>query len=192
MEGLEVRDPLAGRHEGDRLADDLLHGERRAAAGVAVDLGQDDAVERRGPRGRPGRLRRRPGPSSRRRRGRCSSGCTASETRRTSSISSSSIASRPAVSTMTTSRPRRSASARPRRATLDRIGRLGEDRRHRPRRPSTRSCSTAAGRCRSAPTRQRVAPLLAEPAGQLGRGRRLARALQAGEQHDRRRLARRR
>ncbi len=34
---------------------------------------------------------------------------------------------------------------------------------------------------------QRVASLLLEPAGQLGRGRRLAGTLQAGQQHDRRR-----
>ena len=46
---------------------------------------------------------------------------------RTSSISASSMARRPAVSMMTTSRPRRVASATPVRATSHRIGGLGED-----------------------------------------------------------------
>ena len=34
------------RREGDGLADDLLDAEGGAAAGVAVELGEDDAVER--------------------------------------------------------------------------------------------------------------------------------------------------
>ena len=42
LEGVEL---LAGRREGDRPADDLLDRQRRAAAGVAVELGQDHAVE---------------------------------------------------------------------------------------------------------------------------------------------------
>ena len=79
---LEVGDPLAGRDERDRLADDLLHREGRAAAGVAVDLGQDDAVELQRLGGTPRRSGPRPGRSWRRRRGRCSSGATTSETRR--------------------------------------------------------------------------------------------------------------
>ena len=36
---------LAGRDELDRLAGDLLDGKRAAAAGVAVHLRHDDAVE---------------------------------------------------------------------------------------------------------------------------------------------------
>ena len=45
MEGLEVVKLLAGRGKGDRLADDLLDGQRRTTAGIAVELGQDDTVE---------------------------------------------------------------------------------------------------------------------------------------------------
>ncbi len=43
--GLEVFELLAGTHEEDRLADDLLDRERGAATGVAVDLGEHDTVE---------------------------------------------------------------------------------------------------------------------------------------------------
>ncbi len=46
MELLEVGDLLARGGERDRLADDLLHRERRATAGVAVELRQDHAVDR--------------------------------------------------------------------------------------------------------------------------------------------------
>ena len=46
VELLEVGELLARGREGDRLADDLLHRQRGAAAGVAVELGEDDAVER--------------------------------------------------------------------------------------------------------------------------------------------------
>ena len=46
MELLEVGELLTGRREGDGLADDLLDRERSAAAGVAVELRQDHAVER--------------------------------------------------------------------------------------------------------------------------------------------------
>ena len=45
VEGLELVELLAGRGEGDRLADDLLDRQRGTAAGVAVELGEDDAVE---------------------------------------------------------------------------------------------------------------------------------------------------
>ena len=46
VERLEVVELLAGGGEGDRLADDLLDRQRRTTAGVAVELGQDHAVER--------------------------------------------------------------------------------------------------------------------------------------------------
>ena len=55
VEQVEVGELLAGGREGDRLADDLLDRERRAAAGVAVELGEDDAVERERLRGTPRR-----------------------------------------------------------------------------------------------------------------------------------------
>src|SRR6478752_2937784 len=45
MELLEVPQLLAGGGEQDRLAGDRLHGQRGAAAGVAVELGEDHAVE---------------------------------------------------------------------------------------------------------------------------------------------------
>ena len=48
VEQVEVLELLAGRREGDRAADDLLDRERGAAAGVAVELGEDDAVELEG------------------------------------------------------------------------------------------------------------------------------------------------
>ena len=48
VEEVEVGQPLARAGEGDRLADDPLDGEGGAAAGVAVELGEDDGVEREG------------------------------------------------------------------------------------------------------------------------------------------------
>ena len=45
VERLEVVELLAGTREEDRLADDLLHRQRGATARVAVDLGEDHAVE---------------------------------------------------------------------------------------------------------------------------------------------------
>ena len=173
-------------------ADDLLDGQRGAAAGVAVELGQDDAVDlerlveglghghgvlaghRVDDEERVVRLRRRR---------RCW---------RTCSIISASMARRPAVSTMSDVLPSRRASSRPRLATAtDRRCRNGPPRlaEHGTSiwRPSVRSCSTAAGRWRSAPTSSGWRPWPLEPAGQLGRVGGLAGALQAGHQHDRRR-----
>ena len=45
VERLEVLELLAGAGEEDRLADHFLHRQRRAATRVAVDLGEDHAVE---------------------------------------------------------------------------------------------------------------------------------------------------
>ena len=45
VERLELVELLAGTGEEDRLADDFLHRQRGAAARVAVDLGEDHAVE---------------------------------------------------------------------------------------------------------------------------------------------------
>src|SRR5665213_3082991 len=76
---------------------------------------------------------------------------------RISSIRSSSIDSRPAVSTISTSRPRRLASSRPAVATA--TGSDASENIDTPAWPaSTRSCSTAAGRWRSAPTRSGLRP----------------------------------
>ena len=46
---LELVERLAHAEELDGLAGDLLDGERRAAAGVAVELREDEAVEREAP-----------------------------------------------------------------------------------------------------------------------------------------------
>ena len=48
MEGLQGRGLLADAQELDRLAGDLADGQGRAAAGVAVGLGEDDAGQRQG------------------------------------------------------------------------------------------------------------------------------------------------
>ena len=48
MEQVEVGQALAGRGEGDGPAHHLLDAQRGTAAGVAVELGEDDAVERQG------------------------------------------------------------------------------------------------------------------------------------------------
>ena len=45
VERLELVELLAGTGEQDRLADDFLHRQRGATARVAVDLGEDHAVE---------------------------------------------------------------------------------------------------------------------------------------------------
>ena len=66
VEEVEVGQPLTRAGEGDRLADDALDGEGRATAGVTVELGEDDRVEREASGGRPWRSPRRPGRSWRR------------------------------------------------------------------------------------------------------------------------------
>ena len=77
--------------------------------------------------------------------------------RRTSSMSSSSTCRRPAVSTTSTSRPTRRASSTARDATpTGSVGSLKTGTSVWP--PSTRSCSTAAGRWRSAPTSSGLRP----------------------------------
>ena len=53
VEEVEVVELLAGGREGDRSPDDLLDRQGGATAGVAVELGEDDAVERERLRGRP-------------------------------------------------------------------------------------------------------------------------------------------
>ena len=55
MEQVEVGQALAGGGEGDGPADDLLDAQGGAAPGVAVELGEDDAVELEGVVEGPGR-----------------------------------------------------------------------------------------------------------------------------------------
>ena len=110
---------------------------------------------------------------------------------RTSSISASSIERRPAVSMMTTSRPSRVASFEPVLRDVDGRTRLGEDvdadlgAQHAQLLDGRRSLKVGRDEVR-------LATLLLEPVGELRRGRRLTRALETGEQDDRRGLARRR
>ena len=117
VEQLELVELLAGRGEHDRPAGDADDGQRRATAGVAVELGQHDAGEadavQEGLRGGDGvladhRVERRRGSRP---------GCTASRMSAACCIISASTPSRPAVSTMTTSccfsRANRDAVARP-------------------------------------------------------------------------------
>ncbi len=68
VELLEVAELLAGGGEQDRLAGDRLDRKRRAAARIAVQLGQDHAVELGDLAELLGDVRPRPGRSSRRRR----------------------------------------------------------------------------------------------------------------------------
>ena len=127
--------------------------ERRAAARVAVELGEDDAGERQ----RLGeRLRRRTAscPVIASATNRISSGETAATTARSPSISASSTCRRPAVSTIRTSWPRSRASTDA--ALGDSHGRFspgfGVEHRDVDPRPTWTSCSTAAARWRSPAT----------------------------------------
>ena len=189
LEGVEL---LARGGEGDRPADDLLDRQRRAAAGVAVELRQDHAVDLRAcawnasatsdgvlaghrvdDEERVVGLRRRrrsggPAPSSRRRSTR-----------------------RPAVSTMTHVAAEARASSRPGRRSATGIAGLGEHR-HVDLAAERAQLLDGGGALEVGADQQRVAALRLEPAGELGGVGGLARALQAGHQHDRRRLRRRR
>ena len=89
---------------------------------------------------------------------------------------------------MSTSRPRRRASARPRADGDD--GVVGVREHRHVDAVAERAQLLDGGRAlQVGADEQRVAALGLEPAGQLGRRRRLAGALQAGHQHDRRRTA---
>ena len=102
MERLEVVEALAAAREGDRHADDRDHRQRRAAARVAVHLRQHDA-------GDPTRRLNSPAlliascPVIASATYSWSVGCTAALIASSSTISSSSMCRRPAVSTMTVS-----------------------------------------------------------------------------------------
>ena len=162
--------------------------QRRAAAGVAVELGQDHAVDGQ-------RLVERLGHADRVLTGhrvddeeRVVRGRRRRRSCRTCSIISASIGRRPAVSTMSTSRPSRRASARPLAAVIDRVAGLGEHR-HVDLAAERAQLLDGGGALEVGADEQRVGGPGLEPAGQLGRVRRLAGALQTGHQHDRRRPA---
>ena len=173
------------------LPGDRLHRERGAAARVAVELREDHAVEGDPLLERLRDVRRPPGRSSRRARAGRSCGFASSRTRASSSISSSSIWRRPAVSTITVSRPSARARSRPLRVASTgslRVGAVDGDLRSARRAARAgRSRPGAAGRRRRGPA---CGPRLRRCERELGGGRRLARALEAGEQ-DHRELAER-
>ncbi len=167
-------------------ADDLLDRQGGAAAGVAVELGEDDAVERQGVvEGRGGRHRvlagHRVDDEER------VVGSTAPAMCRTSSISVV-VDRQPAGGVDDDDvAPEALGLGERRRGDRHRVGRLAEDgdadlaAEHAELLDGGRALQVGADE-------QRVAALLLEPAGELGRGGRLAGALQPGEQHDRRRL----
>ena len=104
--------------------------ERRAAARVAVELREDDAVERDALVERLRDVDRfLAGHRVERRAGR-SCGFASSRTRASSSISSSSICRRPAVSTITVSRPVGARALDPAARRLDRVLGIGPEDRH--------------------------------------------------------------
>ena len=179
-----------GGRERDRPADDLLDAERGAAAGVAVELGEDHAVDRERLRGTPRRLH-----------GVLTGHRVDDEERVVGLDRLGDLADllhhlgvdREAAGGVDDEHVAAEApglgEARLRPCAPDRCGSLNTG--TSIWRPSVRSCSTAAGRWRSAPTSSGLAALLLNQRGQLGRVGRLAGALQAGHQHDRRRPARR-
>ncbi len=159
--------------------------EGRTAAGVAVELGQDHPVELERLRGTPTPSPRRPGRSWRRRPGTCSAARPPRRPGGPRPSAPASMARRPAVSTISTSRPSRRASSQPvlRRPTTGSVGSLNTL--HPGLLAEHPQLLHGRGPLEVGPDEQRVAPLLLPPLGELGRGGGLARALEAGQQHDR-------
>ena len=176
-----------GAGEEDRLADDFLHRQRGATARVAVDLGEDHAGE---PDGLVELGRRRsplPGRSWRRRR----AACRAAAPRRAPRAARPSARRRSGDGRRCRRSRRRDRGAPPPRAPprATATGSVGSENTGTPTRsPSTRSCSTAAGRWRSAPTSSGRRPWLFRSLASLADGGRLPGALEAGQHHDGRRL----
>ena len=173
------------------LADDLLDRQRGAAAGVAVELGEDDAVERE-------RLVERLG-----RGDRVLAGHGVDDEERVVRVDRLGDAADLVHQLVVDGQaaggvddddvatdacgPRR----RPCAHASTGIGRLAEDR-HVDLAAEGAQLLDGGGALEVGADQQRVAALLLEPAGQLGRVGGLARALEAGHQHDGRRLATRR
>ena len=113
------------------------------------------------------------------------SGFASSRTRSSSSISSSSICSRPAVSTITVSRPSLRARSRPLRvaSTASFVSRAVDG--HLDLLAELLELVDRGGALQVGGDEARLAALLAQVQRELAGGRRLARALQAGEQDDR-------
>ena len=115
-------------------------------------------------------------------------GLTDAEMRRTWSIISASMARRPAVSTMQHVAAEAAGLVGAGLGGGDRVARLAEHR-HADLAPEGAQLLDGGGALEVGADQQRVAALLLEPAGQLGRVGGLAGALQAGHQHDGGRLA---
>ena len=189
VELLELVELLADGRELDRLAGDRAHRERRAAARVAVELRQDHAVE-------VDRVDELLGDVD---------GVLAGHrvehqqhvvrldvalrTRTSSSISSLSTCRRPAVSTITTSRPCDVACLDAPARDVDRVaaGAALEDR-HVDLAAERLELLDGGRALQVAGHERRLQALLRQQPRELAGGRRLARALQAAEQDDRRRL----
>jgi hypothetical protein len=150
VEKLEVLGFLAGATEADRHLGDAADGERGAAAGVAVELGEDRPGERQRFGEGAGALAPRPGRSSRRRRRASPTGCRRSTSCCSSAISAGSTWRRPAVSKTSTSWPRSRAARKARSASCSHsFTRLGHEHRHASRGPPARAARRrrrAAGR----------------------------------------------
>jgi hypothetical protein len=193
VEDVEVVELLAVAGEHHLAAGDLRHRQARAAAGVAVELGQHDAVEADAVEER---LRGRDGVLADHR--------VDDEEHLVGAYGVADVGGLPHQLGVDARggrrcrrRPRRTAG--PARARWPRARRRPgrplrcRARARRPGRrralPTTCSCCTALGRWRSAATRTGCVPLSLEPAPELAGERRLARALQAREHdHRRRRL----
>ena len=121
VERLERVGLLADADERDGPSRHLAHRQRRAAAGVAVHLGEDHRVDADRGVELLGHRRPRPGRSWRPPRAARGAGATSFLIARSSSSISSSMCSRPAVSRMSGESPRRAASSRAPRADRHRL-----------------------------------------------------------------------
>ena len=186
MERLEAVGPLAGAEERDRQAGRRANAERRAAARVAVHLGQDEPGDRQAWRGRPRPRGPTPGRSSRRPRAASRTASRAPVMRTSSSIIASSTWRRPAVSRIITSTPRWRPTSSPERATSSagRADRAGVD-----LDPDLVAeldeLVDGRGSVDVGGDEERLLALLAQPDRQLRGGRRLSRALEADHHQDR-------
>ena len=162
--------------------------QRRAAAGVAVELGEEDPGERQRRGEGAGALHRvlaghRVGDEERSR-------CGSSRVGEPAHLGHQLLVDVEPAGGVDRSARRGRGRARLEGARRERLDRArpasGASTGTPTRAPTCTSCSTAAARWRSRRDQQRVAAALLQPPGELAGGGGLARALQAAEQHDRR------
>ena len=190
VEQVEVVELLPRRREGDRPADDLLDAERGTAAGVAVELREDDAVEGEG---LVERLRRRD-------RVLAGHGVDDEErvVRRHRVADAAHLVHQLGVDGEAAGGVDDDDVAAGASGLLDAVGRGGDRiaaalaavHRHVDLAAERAQLLDGGGALEVGADEERLAALLLEPAGELGRVRRLARALEAGHEDDRRRLRR--